>query len=70
MYLFFYAGLAGIRLDRYGTGTTKNADAGTSQEPEKGTQSGTGMLGYRTERLDADAQLCRRAAIQSSLRTT
>jgi hypothetical protein len=45
----------------------KNADAGTGPAPEyKGSQTGTGMLRYRTEtsvvggiNLGADAQLCK-----------
>jgi hypothetical protein len=35
-----------------GTGMNKNADAGSCPVPEKGIQSGTGMLRYRTEMLD------------------
>jgi hypothetical protein len=35
------------------TGMNKNVDAGTSRYRNKGTQSGTGMLRYRTEIHDA-----------------
>jgi hypothetical protein len=38
---------------QFGTGMNKNSEAGTSPVPEKGTQSGTGMLLYRIEMQDA-----------------